>query len=154
MIPAFRPATTDDLETVIPLMARLYARAGLDEARARGACHDLLAHPEFGGLWLIQAGSETAGYLVITICYSLEFYGRFALLDELFVDAAWRGNGIGTQALAFAGEFARTRGLRAIRLEVAWENARGRELYTRCGFQLDERNLMTRWLAPPPAIIG
>src|SRR5438270_1733713 len=114
MIPTFRPATPGDIETALRLMAQLYARAGLDEDRARASCQDLLAHPEFGGLWLIQAGSETAGYLVITICYSLEFHGRFALLDELFVDAARRGQGIGAQALAFADEFCRARGLKAI----------------------------------------
>lgn len=150
MTAAFRLATAADIDTAIAFMAQLYCLAGFDEARARAAFQDLLAHPEFGGLWLIQADGEPAGYIVLTICYSLEFHGRFVLLDELFVDAAWRGQGFGAQALRFAEEFCRTQGLQAIRLEVAWQNPRAIELYKRSGYRVDDRYLMTRWVAPHP----
>jgi GNAT superfamily N-acetyltransferase len=145
---AFRPATPAGIDIALGFMSQLYSRAGFDEVRARKAFEDLLAQPEFGGLWFIDADGHAAGYIVLSICYSLEFHGRFVLLDELFVDAGWRGRGLGSQALAFAGEFSRVRGFRAIRLEVAWQNPRARELYNRSGFQLDDRDLMTKWVAP------
>jgi len=68
------------------------------------------------------------------------------LLDEFFVDSAWRSQGIGTQALAFAEEWCRSRGLRALRLEVGHENPRALGLYQRTGFEVHDRHLMTKWL--------
>jgi len=150
MTATFLPATAADIDTATAFMAQLYSVAGFDEARARAAFQDLLAQPEFGGLWLIHAAGECAGYIVLTICYSLEFHGRFVLLDELFVDAVWRGQGLGAQALLFADEFCRMHGLRAIRLEVASQNPRAMELYERSGYGVDDRYLMTRWVAPHP----
>jgi len=147
MTVAFLPATPAGIDTAVGFMSQLYSRAEFDEARARSAYDNLLAHPEFGGLWLIHVGGQAAGYIVLTICYSLEFHGRFALLDELFVDAAWRGKGLGGQALAFADKFCRERGVKAIRLEVARENQRAIKLYKRAGYQVDDRHLMTKWVA-------
>ena len=142
----FVPAAASDVDLVLAFMAGLYHPIHWDEARARQALHDLLAHPESGGTWLIHAEGQPVGYLVLTICYSLEFHGRFVLLDELFVAEPYRGRGIGAQALAFAGEFCRIQGLRAIRLETAWQNSRAIELYRRAGFEVDPRHLMTRWI--------
>ena len=145
MVADLLQATPADIDLVLRLMSQLYSRVEFDEARARSAYVDLLAHPEHGGLWLIQAGGQPAGYIVLTICYSLEFHGRFALLDELFVDEPWRGQGLGGQALAFADQFCREHGLKAIRLEAAWKNARAIELYKRAGYGVDDRHLMTKW---------
>jgi ribosomal protein S18 acetylase RimI-like enzyme len=105
-----------------------------------------MANRGLGGVWLIAMGGETAGYLCVTVCYSLEFAGRFALLDELYLKEAWRGKGIGRQAIVFAEEWSRARGLAAIRLEVAHANLRALELYRRQGFKAHERHLMTKWL--------
>jgi ribosomal protein S18 acetylase RimI-like enzyme len=149
MTPTFRAASPADVDTVLRFTAQLYSRTGFHESRARAACHDLLAHPEWGGLWLIQAGGRAVGYMVITLCYSLEFAGRFALLDELFVEAEWRGRGIGSHALAFADEFCISRSLKTIRLEVARHNSRALELYQRSGFQVEDRDLMTKRLGRP-----
>jgi len=141
----FLPATAADIDIVIAFMARLYHYGDWDEARARRALDDLIAHPEFGGTWLIHHEGQPVGYVVLTICCSLEFHGRFALLDELFVGEPYRGRGIGAQALDFARDFCRARGLKAIRLETAWQNSRAIALYRRGGFEVDQRYLMTNW---------
>ena len=105
-----------------------------------------MANPELGGVWLIRVNDELAGYLCVTLCYSLEFDGRFALLDELYLKEAWRGKGIGAQAIAYAQAWSRARGFAAIRLEVARANLRALELYRRQGFVAHDRHLMTKWL--------
>jgi ribosomal protein S18 acetylase RimI-like enzyme len=129
-------------------MQGLYAHPGVtyDLDRAAGTCEWLLANPELGGIWLIQFHGRDAGYLIVTVCVSIEFHGRFALLDELYVDEAVRGRGVGAEAVQFAAAWARARGYRAIRLETAQDNVRAQELYRRNGYGLDERYLMTQWL--------
>ena len=73
----FVAATPSTLETALDLMSRLYTGAGAlhDRPRALRAAEWLLAHPESGGIWFIRAAGETAGYIVVTACFSLEFGG-------------------------------------------------------------------------------
>ena len=138
----------DKLQGALDMMGRLYSEAGAvhHRERARRATEELMMNPERGGVWLIRVDGETAGYLCVTLCYSLEFDGRFALLDELYLEEVWRGQGIGAQAIAFAAEWSRARGLAAIRLEVGRTNSRAIELYRREGFKAHDRHLMTKWL--------
>lgn len=146
---ALTAGTSDEaLDEALDMMGRLYSEAGATphRERARRATEELMANPELGGVWLIEVDGETAGYLCATVCYSLEFAGRFALLDELYLKGAWRGKGIGQQAIQFAEEWSRAHGLSAIRLEVAHANLRALELYRRQGFKAHKRHLMTKWL--------
>ena len=41
------------------------------------------------------------GYLVLTLGYSLEYGGRDAFIDEVYIRSSYRGRGIGTAALTF-----------------------------------------------------
>jgi GNAT superfamily N-acetyltransferase len=142
----FLPLTAAEIAGVLVPMSQLYAHDGIawDEDRSRKAVADLLAAPDSGGIWLIRVCGTTVGYLVLTIGFSLEFDGRYALLDELFVAEEWRSQGIGGQALEFAEEQCRVRGLKALRLEVGRKNVRALALYRRRGFEVHERYLMTR----------
>src|SRR5580700_8239845 len=149
----FNALTAGTLERALGMMGSLYSEAGAahHRERARRAAEWLMANPELGGVWLIhlndkRVNGQPVGYLCVTLCYSLEFDGRFALLDELYLEAAWRGKGIGAQAIAFAAKWSRARGLAAMRLEVAHTNSRAIELYRREGFKAHDRHLMTKWL--------
>ena len=123
----FLPLTAADLDRVVGMMAALYAQgAPLSMPAARGGPRRwLLTEPEFGGVWMIDLDGTLAGYMVVLLGYSLEFGGRFGLLDELFVAEDCRGMGLGTEALAFAGRECRARGWQAMRLEVGQENQAG-----------------------------
>jgi len=131
------------------MMSRLYAQDAIpwNQELSRKAIAGLLASPDSGGTWLIQADGVTAGYLVLTICFSLEFRGRYALLDEFFVEEAWRGQGLGSQALRFAEEQSRAYGVMAMRLEVDELNVPAQKLYRRNGFERHDRDVMTKWLS-------
>ena len=144
----FPMVTAETLENALDWMNRLYTGAGgvHDRAGARRAAEWLFAHPQIGGVWFIEAEGETAGYLVVTSCYSLEFGGAFGLLDELYFDERWRGQGLGAEAIAFAEAWCRERGMRALRLEVELNNQRALRLYSRQGFRSHHRDLMTKWL--------
>jgi GNAT superfamily N-acetyltransferase len=144
----FIALTAANLDRAIAMMSGLYQEMGAvhDGERARRATLELMANPSLGGVWLMEIDGETAGYLCVTLGYSLEFDGRFALLDELYVGEQWRSKGMGAQAIAFAQAWGRERGLAAIRLEVSNRNLRAIELYRRHGFKAHERYLMTKWV--------
>src|SRR5688572_19196528 len=102
----FRQAGPGQQEQLFDLVREFYAYEGLDldERRGRAALARLLADDSLGRTWLIENGAEAAGYLVLTFGYSLEFHGRDAFVDELFLREAYRGQGIGRRAIAVAEE--------------------------------------------------
>jgi ribosomal protein S18 acetylase RimI-like enzyme len=143
------PAGIADEEMLAELMREFYAHEGLDfeRSRAREAFRTLVADPALGRVWLFRAGGDVVGYAAVTVCYSLEFAGRYALVDELYVREGWRGRGIGARALELAAEACRELGVAAVRLEVDTWNTRAMALYRRLGFELQERYMMSRWIA-------
>lgn len=143
-----RAAGAEDLGLLLDFIRGLYVAEHIpfDEERAARALGGLLAEPALGWIWIAERAGEPAGYAVVTLGYSLEFGGRFALLDELFIAEEHRGAGLGRHFLARIAETCRERGLRAVRLEVERANARACDLYRRAGFEAHDRDLMTLWL--------
>jgi GNAT superfamily N-acetyltransferase len=95
MAAVFRPATAADEPILFELMREFYRheRMAWDEAAARGALHGVLADASRGRALLIELGAAVAGYLVVCFGWSLEFQGRDAFVDELYVREAFRGQG-------------------------------------------------------------
>lgn len=149
----FTRANAAHRSTLLLLMREFYAFEHLawDEAEARGALDTLLGDTSLGEVWLAVRGGEAAGYFVLSFGFSLEFRGRFALLDELFLREGHRGGGLGRRAMEQAVRACRAQGIHALRLEVEHRNGAAQAFYRRLGFHAHERHLMTRWIdADPP----
>ena len=149
MEPSFKVADGRDADTLLFMMRGLYEheRIAFDEPTARAALAQLLADDSCGVAHLILLGGEVAGYLVLTFGFSLEFGGRDAFVDELFVKDEFRGHGAGKAALGFAAEVCRARGIRALHLEVERANEAAQGIYRKAGFVDHDRYLLTRWLS-------
>jgi ribosomal protein S18 acetylase RimI-like enzyme len=148
MKPVFTLAGASDTDELVELMREFYAFEYLafDERAARGALRQLVGDGRFGVIHLIRVGAETAGYLVVTFGFSLEFHGRDAFVDELYLRENFRGRGIGRASIEFAAELCRGEGIAALHLEVERANARAQALYRRAGFRDHDRYLLTKWL--------
>ncbi|HEU5198860.1 MAG TPA: GNAT family N-acetyltransferase [Ktedonobacterales bacterium] len=148
MDPTFRLAGEADLETIIPFMREFYAIDSypFDEQAARRALDEFLAEPLFGRVWLIEVGAVPVGYVVLTLGYSLEFHGRDAFIDELFVAPSSRHQGIGKRAMQFVETACRELGVHALHLEVERHNTAAQQLYRQSGFEDHDRFLLSKWL--------
>jgi len=145
----FKPATSDDVETLLVMMRDLYAHDGLaplDEGVARRALLGVIGDGTLGRVFLILLANEVAGYAVLTFSYSLEFHGRDAFVDEIYLRAEYRGLGIGKRALQFLTEVCAAEGVNALHLEVERENTSAQTVYRKFGFEDHDRYLMTKWL--------
>ena len=132
----FVSATLDDLPTLRAMMPGVYAYEGEmpDVDRWAAAAAELIQQPDLGRVWMINLDGQTIGYLSATYGFSLEFYGRGIVIDELFVAEAYRSQGIGRQAIEFVEDFARTEGLHSLTLDVDIANTRGQQFYQARGF--------------------
>ena len=146
--PVFKPATADDIDALLAMMPDLYAHDALafDEAVARRALLGVIGDDTFGHVFLILLASEVVGYAVLTFGYSLEFHGRDAFVDELYLRDEYRGQGIGKRALEFLTEVCVAEGVSALHLEVERSNTQAQAVYRKFGFEDHDRYLMTRWL--------
>ena len=146
---SFRLAEPSDADVLVEMMRGLYEhdRSPFDEPAHRAALALLFESEEHALAYLLLSGAEVAGYVVITFGFSLEFRGRDAFIDELFVKDDFRGRGLGGAAILFAEGVCRGRGVRALHLEVDRENARAQSVYRRSGFLAHKNFLMTKWLS-------
>src|SRR6266511_410783 len=62
-----------------------------------------------------------------------------AFIYDIWVVPEHRGKGVGKALVEWAGEWARKRGHRKIKLEVAETNARARHVYESLGFRAERR---------------
>ena len=86
------------------------------------------------GLALLE-GEGLCGYCQLAFTYSTEAGGPVVLLEELYLRPDCRGKGYGKQLLDFLKKEYAGRAAR-LRLEVAPENPRARQLYEREGFEV------------------
>jgi len=143
---SLEPATGGHVGVLLEWMRDFYAHEGIpfDPAASERVLRELLERPPLGRVLEIVSDGTPVGYAVLALGFSLEFGGRSAFLDELFVEPAWRGRGVGTAALALLQDVARELGARSLALEVGLDNAGAERLYRREGFTSNGRQLMTR----------
>jgi ribosomal protein S18 acetylase RimI-like enzyme len=139
-------AAKADAGEILDLMERFYSEEQypFHREKARNALEPFLADPSLGRAWLLRDGGAAVGYFVLTLGWSLEYGGRDAFVDELFVLPSHRGRGLGRRALQAMDEACRELGVRACHLEVEKDNVPAEELYRQRGFEDHDRRLMTR----------
>ncbi len=95
---AFKPADHEDTSDILGFMEEFYNTNNypFDPDSSRKALIQLLQDENLGRAWMISFEGEMVGYLVLTFGYSLEYRGKDAFLDELFLSRSFRSRGIGT----------------------------------------------------------
>jgi ribosomal protein S18 acetylase RimI-like enzyme len=133
---AIQQATPDDLAQIERLIYAAYAKY-LDRMEKPPAplLADYAALIARGEVYILALRGEIAGALVI------EAQDRALLIENVAVDPAAQGQGLGRRLMAFAEHYAWKRGLRELRLytnEVMIENL---AFYRRLGFEEVERRV-------------
>jgi diamine N-acetyltransferase len=148
----FTVATPDDIPTLLQFMHEYYEFDHLpfDARVAQTALERRVGDTTLGCIWLIGYAGEPVGYLVVTLGYSLEYGGRDAFVDEVYIRSTHREKGIGTAALTFAEEQCRVLGVRALHFEVERANTNAYGVYRNFGFVDQDRFMMTKIISTAP----
>jgi ribosomal protein S18 acetylase RimI-like enzyme len=143
-----RLAGPDDVATLADWMREFYTEQGypFDPARHTEAIRGLVADPTLGRLWWIEEDDARAGYVALCFGWSLEYQGRDAFVDDLYLRPAFRGRGLGARVMEAVEREARALGVRALHLEVERDNDPARALYERRGLRDTGRQLLTKRL--------
>lgn len=140
-----KPALSEEIDDLLDLMSDFYAESDYDLNRelSRRALDDLIANSSLGKVWLMRHGGRIAGYIVLTVCFSMEYGGLSGYVDDLFVRPEFRRQGLGRLAMGALLSECHQRNVRAIHVEVDRNNQCAKNLYGKFGFREDDRELLT-----------
>lgn len=143
---SYRLATVADVDHVLALQRDFYAEEGYPFAQdlLRPALAALLGDPSLGQVWVAEDAHRLVAYAVLTLGYSLEYHGRDAFVDELYVVPSHRGQGLGRAALALIDTYCREHQMHVLLLEVEHVNEDAHALYRRAGFGAGTRHLLKK----------
>lgn len=103
-------------------------------------------HPNEGGVFLLEREGTPCGYLIAASYWSNEYGGRALIIDELYVDAPWRGQGVGAEAIGQCATLLPGAKAEVLLLEVDDDNPRAYRLYESLGFRRTGRHHLRRLL--------
>lgn len=148
-----RPASTDDIDQVIPLVAKVCAFHAARDPQRYGFVENV--QRMYRG-WLIRrtaddqsvflvaerpasptGPAQIVGFLVADTERDLPIYrtGRIGFIHDLWVEPDYRNEGLGRRLVMQAIEQFRELGVDQIRLDVLIHNPAARELFEACGFR-------------------
>ncbi|MBX3495588.1 MAG: GNAT family N-acetyltransferase [Parvibaculum sp.] len=145
----FDPVTAADRALLEELVRDYYAFDGheYDAAEQGPALDRICAGEPNARAFIIRDGGEAAGYLILSLGFSVEYGGTDGFIDELHLLEAYRGRGLGRAVMDVAERAAKEAGIRYLHLEVEQHNARARRLYDTRGYEDSGRTLMSKRLA-------
>jgi GNAT superfamily N-acetyltransferase len=147
-----RNATLNDIALLLELMTEFYAESNyeLDRENATQAFRTILEQPRLGDIFIIDFDGQGVGHAVITYKFAMEYGGMMACLDDLFIRPEFRNRGLSTAALEKIRQYCRQHQIRAMTVEVAFDNAPAQKVYRRTGFkELENRQLLGMELLKP-----
>ena len=147
---SFKKAEPSDLPVLMRFMQEFHEfdhTEPFDNAPATLAMETVISDERVGLVWLIKSSGEDVGYIVLTLHYRLELRGTCANLDELFINEANRGQGIGLKAMKFLEDTCKECGVAALQLEVKKDNPEAASLYEKVGFEKLDRDFMLKDIA-------
>lgn len=133
-------ATLDDIPLLVELMGEFYAESNypLDKQWATATFSALLGDNSLGAVRIILQDSEPAGYVVLTIQFSMEYGGLLGIIDDLFIRPACRRRGLARALLSSLFDECNRREALAVRVEVGQDNDAAKLLYQSYGLEPHE----------------
>ena len=116
-----------------------YEDVRLSDEQRVSAIRQLLGSSHLGQIYLIRLGTMVVGYIAVCFGFSIEFVGRDAFIDEMYIAPTYRNKGYGREALELLMSDIRGMDIKALHLEVARGNEKAQRLYQAVGFEPREK---------------
>ncbi len=147
---AVRQAHAADFDAALPLLLRFFAEEGFATPPEQIAAElSLLLQGPESAVFLAWRGEQAVGVATVTTSRGLEF-GLSAEMEDLYVLAEMRGQGVGGALIRAAVAWCQDRGCTAIEVVVTPEGQAAHDLvayYQGRGFEASGRVILVRNLA-------
>lgn len=145
-----RRATVEDVDAIAPLfdLYRTFYEQPSDLALAHRFINERMQQGE-SVIFLAEVDGKAVGFTQLFPSFSSVGATRIWILNDLYVDAAARRQGVAQALLQAASEFARADGARRLELETDHSNDSAQALYRRLGWELFDGTLRFRFVLNP-----
>jgi GNAT superfamily N-acetyltransferase len=143
------PATLADIPRLCELLALLFTQEvefAPDTSRQAEGLRRILSSPAVGAILAARDGADIVGMVNVLFTVSTALGTPVALLEDVIVDPAQRGRGLGGQLVDAAIAFARAAGCGRITLQTDADNVDAHRFYRRHGFEASTMLTMRRML--------
>jgi GNAT superfamily N-acetyltransferase len=120
-----RPAGAADTDAVVVAAQELLLELGSTpppRPALQRAVHELICDRDAGVVLLACVGSETIGMLAASWPLAIHATGRYALIQDLWVQSSWRSRSIGAELIAALVDLVHERGLARIEVGLPRES--------------------------------
>lgn len=135
-----RAAETQDAAALASLMRAyivdFYRHPDPGHAALTSFIQHLLDHPEEGFQLVSETDGALSGFVTCYLTYSTLRLKRISILNDLYVDPAFRGRHIGEELFTACLDTVRRRGLDPMQWETARDNTVAQSLYRKMGGEL------------------
>jgi GNAT superfamily N-acetyltransferase len=141
-------ASQDDCPKLLAMMQDFYIEdaVAFNDNVMPALLRELLETPEYGRVYLVQQQQSTLGYAILTWRFCLEYGGKVAHLDELYLLPPARGQGVGRLLIGALCTECAAHGASTLLLDTVMQNAGAREFYRKLQFEDSARTLQYRHL--------
>ena len=132
-----RLATTQDRDAAIGLVRRLLTELGGTPAPAAAMApvYERFADDGPSGFVVLAVdGGQFTAVCTVSFVDALRSVGRYAIIQEMYVDPSVRSAGVGMKVLQFALDHAVSRGCAMVELGTPYHGDRQIQFYQRAGF--------------------
>jgi GNAT superfamily N-acetyltransferase len=143
-----RPAAPGDLDDLVRLLGALFALEAdftPDPARQRRGLAAMLADPARRAVLVAERDGALVGMVTGQVVVSTAEGGPSVLVEDLVVEEAARGAGLGRALVAAIEGWARERGATRVQLLVDEENLPALGFYRRLGWQPTQLRALRRF---------
>lgn len=133
-----RKIKKEDSESFIRMATEFYSGPGVlhevDPMVIKRTLDEMLSDSPFLEGFIFEAEGKTVGYAELSYSFAPEVGGKSIFIEEIFVDAEYRSQGIGHKFLDFCVSLVKG-DTRRIRLEATRSNEKAIALYRSYGFE-------------------
>ena len=133
-----RPAITRDIDDICRLLALLFAQEAEftpdRETQQRGV-EAILANPDQGLIFVLEQSGRIAAIASLQFLISTALGGKVALLEDVIVEEAFRGKGLGAALIQHIRQYAAGNNILRLTLLTDAHNAPAQAFYKKQGFQ-------------------
>jgi GNAT superfamily N-acetyltransferase len=150
-VTAVRQATLADMPALLDLLRQLFAiedEFAFDRAVQAQGLAMLIGAADRGAVFCAEHEGRVAGMATAQLLVSTARGGPVATIEDVVVDAAARGTGLGRALLGAVEQWARARGCLRLQLLADRDNAPALDFYARLGFGRTRMVWLVRQLGP------
>jgi GNAT superfamily N-acetyltransferase len=149
------PATIEDLPSLTELLMDLFAQESdfrPDFNNQMRGLRLLLEQPNRGRIFVLRSASKIIGMINLLFTISTAEGGFVILLEDLIIDRHFRDQGLGSELLKYAIDYAKQKNFLRITLLTDRISEPSLTFFEKHGFQRSSMVPMRLWLGPAAAV--